>query len=127
MSVMLLRGMTIYTYIVMNGNNAGEMVCCLVHAHLKDVLGHLQIKWHAQEMVPAMMGSEHGQVGRFITSSVTISYGVHSICSWYSMGTFLLVCWIGGMEGLVLMVYVPDMVSIVLNEPGKVHLKVMMS
>ena len=39
--VMLLRGMTIDAYIVMYGNNARETVCCLVHSHLKDILGHL--------------------------------------------------------------------------------------
>ena len=63
---MLLGGMAIYAYIVMYGDNAGEMVCCLVHAYLKDVLGDLQTEWHVQEMVPAMMGVERGQVARFL-------------------------------------------------------------
>ena len=36
------------------------------HSHLKDVLGHLQTKWHAQEPVPATVGIKHGQVGRSI-------------------------------------------------------------
>ena len=58
--------MAVYTYIIMNGNNTSEMVCFLVHAHLKDILGHLQTKWHVQEAVTAMMGIEHGQVGRFL-------------------------------------------------------------
>ena len=65
-SVMPLRGMAVYTYIIMYGDYAREMVCCLVHAHLKDILGHLQTKWHVQEAIPAMMGIEHGQVGRFL-------------------------------------------------------------
>ena len=60
---MLLRGTAIYAYIVMNGVNAPEMVCYLVHAHLKDTLGHLQAKWHVQEPVPAMVIVECGQVG----------------------------------------------------------------
>ena len=38
---MLLRGTTIDAYIVMYGDNAREMVCYLVHSHLKDILGHL--------------------------------------------------------------------------------------
>ena len=57
----------------------------------------------------------------------TMSLRVHSICSWYSMGTFLWACWTGRMEGSILMVYVPDMLPIVLNELGKAHFKVMMS
>ena len=65
-SVMLLGSVAIYAYIVMNGNNAMETVCCQVHVHLKDILGHLQTEWHAQEAVPAMMGIECGQVGRFL-------------------------------------------------------------
>ena len=44
----------------------GEMVCCLVHVHLKDIFLHLQTKLHVQEMVPVMMGIKHGQVGRFL-------------------------------------------------------------
>ena len=53
--VMFLRSVAIDAYIIMNGGNAGEMVCYLVHVHLKDILGHLQAKRHAQEPVPAMM------------------------------------------------------------------------
>ena len=64
--VMLLGGMAIYAYIIMNGNNANGRVCYLVHAHLKDVLGHLQTEWHVQEVVPAMVGIECGQVGRLL-------------------------------------------------------------
>ena len=59
---MLLRGMTIDAYIIMYGNNAGETVCCLVHLHLKHVLGHLQTEWHMQEPVSAMMCIESGQI-----------------------------------------------------------------
>ena len=40
-SVMFLMGMTIDTYIVMYGDNDGEMTCGLVPLHLKDVLLHL--------------------------------------------------------------------------------------
>ena len=65
-SVMPLRGMAVYTYIIMYGDYAREMVCCLVHAHLKDILGHLQTKWHVQETVPAMMSIKHSQLGRFL-------------------------------------------------------------
>ena len=61
---MLLGGMTIYVYIVMYGDYAGEAVCFLVHTHLKDTLRHLQTEWHMQEMMPPMMGIEYGQVGR---------------------------------------------------------------
>ena len=52
---MFLRSAFIDAYIMVNDNNAGEIVCYPVHAHLKDVLGHLQAKRHAQEPVPDMM------------------------------------------------------------------------
>ena len=52
---MLLRSAAIDAYIIM-------MVHYLVHAHLKDVLGHLQAESHAQEPVPATMCVESGQV-----------------------------------------------------------------
>ena len=65
-SVMLPGGIAIYAYIVMYVNYAGETVCCLVHSHLKDDLGHLQTKCHVQEIVPPKMGIECGQVGRFL-------------------------------------------------------------
>ena len=35
--VMFLRSVAIDAYIIMNGINVGEMVCYLVHVHLKDV------------------------------------------------------------------------------------------
>ena len=38
------------------------MVCCMVHSHLKDILGYLQTEGHMQEMVPAMM---HVEVVRY--------------------------------------------------------------
>ena len=65
-SVMLLVGTAIYAYMIMNGNYAGETVCCLVHADLKDIIGHLQTEGHAQEPVSVMVGVEHGQVGRLL-------------------------------------------------------------
>ena len=185
--VMLLGDMAMYAYVIMYGNNTGEMVCCLVHAHLKDILGHLHTEWYVLEMVPAMMDIECGQIGRFlidvhapeailsiqlpqagsctelireliknrgfimfshngllrsfglrhmpsvplglwgyvrhdthsvgweteaIAPLVTMSVRVHSICSWYCMGTFFWACWTGGTEGSVLMVYVADMLPI---------------
>ena len=61
-SVMLLRGMAIEAYIIMYGNYAREMVCYLVHVHLGDVMGHLHAKRHMQELIPATMGIESGQV-----------------------------------------------------------------
>ena len=60
---MFLRGMAINTYIIMYSNYARETVCNLVHAHLEDVLGHLQGKRHMQELIPATMDTESGQVG----------------------------------------------------------------
>ena len=63
--VMFLRGVAVDTYVIMYGDNAGEMVCYLDHAHLKDILGHLQTKRHAQELVPATMSVKCGQVGKF--------------------------------------------------------------
>ena len=64
--VMSLRSAAVDAYIIMNGDNAGEMVHCLVHVHLKDIFGHLQAKQHAQEPVPAMMCVKDGQVGRLL-------------------------------------------------------------
>ena len=59
---MLLRSAAVDAYIIMNDNNAAEMVHYLVHVHLKDILGHLQAERHAQEPVPVMMHVESGQV-----------------------------------------------------------------
>ena len=59
---MLLGGMAVYTYIIMNGNYAWDMVCCLVHSHLKDILGHFQSEWHMQKPVSAMICVESGQI-----------------------------------------------------------------
>ena len=42
------------------------MVCCLVHSHLKDILGHLQPEWHMQEPVPTTMCVKHGEILRFL-------------------------------------------------------------
>ena len=53
--VMVPGGMVIDHY-------AKNMVCYLVHSHLKDILGHFQTKRHMQEPVSAMMGIKHGQV-----------------------------------------------------------------
>ena len=61
--VMFLRDAAINAYVIMHGNYAGEMVCYLVHAHLKDVQGHLQAERHVQEPVPAAVSVKHGQVG----------------------------------------------------------------
>ena len=63
---MLLGGMVTDAYIVMYCDYASEMVCCLVHTHLKDVFGHLQTKWHMQELVPAMIVIKGGQVRRLL-------------------------------------------------------------
>ena len=60
--VMLLRSVAVDAYLIMYGNNAREMVCCLVHVHLKDVLRHLQAEKHVQEPTPAMLHIEGGQV-----------------------------------------------------------------
>ena len=59
---MVLRGMAIYTYIIVYCNYAGETICGLVHSHLKDILGHLQTERPIQEPVSTTMGIEHGQV-----------------------------------------------------------------
>ena len=63
---MFLRSAAVDTYIIVNGNNAGEMVHYLVHVHLKNVLGNLQAKSHAQELVTAMMHVKGGKVGRLL-------------------------------------------------------------
>ena len=65
---MVLRGTAIDAYIIVYSNDARETACCLVHSHLKDVLGHLLTKRHMQEPVSAMMGIECGQIGRFLIS-----------------------------------------------------------
>ena len=53
-SVMFVRSVALDAYIIVNGDNAGE-VHYVVHMHLKDILGHLQAKRHVQELVPAIM------------------------------------------------------------------------
>ena len=63
--VMFLRS-EVDAYIIINGDNAGETVSYLVHVHLKDILGHLQAKRHAQEPMPATMCVKSGQVGRLL-------------------------------------------------------------
>ena len=63
---MLVRGMAVYAYIIMDGNYAWEMVYCLVHSHLKDILGHLQSELHMQEPVSAIMLIESGKIQRFL-------------------------------------------------------------
>ena len=60
--VMVLRGTAVDAYIIMYWDNARDMVCFLVHSHLKDVLGHLQTRGHKQEPISAMMGIESGQI-----------------------------------------------------------------
>ena len=62
-----------------------------------------------------------------ITPFSTISLRVHSICSKYSMGTFLHACWTGIMVGLVLIVSVPDIFPMVLKEAGKACFRAIMS
>ena len=59
-SVMVLRGTAVDAYIIMNGNYAWEMVCCLVHSHLKGILGNFQSEWHMQEPVTTTMHVEGG-------------------------------------------------------------------
>ena len=63
---MVLRGTALGTYIIMYHDNAREMVCRLIHSHLKDLLGHFQTERHMQELVSATMGVEHGQIQRFL-------------------------------------------------------------
>ena len=46
--VMILRGLVIDMNIIMDGYDSGWMVSNLVHAHLKDILGHLQTKGHGR-------------------------------------------------------------------------------
>ena len=63
---MLLGGMAIDAYIIVDHNDARETVCFLVHLHLKDILGHPQTKWHMQEPISVMMHIEGGQIQRFL-------------------------------------------------------------
>ena len=69
------------------------------------------------------VGSETGAM----TPWVTMSFRLHTSCSWYLIGTFLWGCWIGDTEGSVLMVYVPGMFPMVLNKPGKACFRATMS
>ena len=56
--VMVLTGMAVHACIIMYCDYAGEIVCCLVHSYLKDVLEHFQTKRHMQEPVSATTGIE---------------------------------------------------------------------
>ena len=62
-----------------------------------------------------------------MTPFLTISLRLHSICSQYSMGTFLWAHWTGVMLQLVLMVQVPDIFPIVLKESRKACFREIMS
>ena len=53
-------------YIIVYCEYARETVCCLVHAHLKDVLGHIQTKCLMPEPVSATVGIKCGQIGRIL-------------------------------------------------------------
>ena len=57
-SVMLLRHSPIETYIIMDCDAARELVCHLLHVHLKDILQHHKTEWLAQEPVFSTMGIE---------------------------------------------------------------------
>ena len=59
---MVLGVKAVDTYIVMYHNNSRETVCCLVHSHLKDTLGHFQTERPMEEPVSATMGIECGQI-----------------------------------------------------------------
>ena len=59
---MVLRGTAVDAYIIIYCDYAKQKVCCLVHLHLKDVLGHFQTKGHMQEPVSAMMHIKCGQI-----------------------------------------------------------------
>ena len=60
--VMPLWGTAIDAYVVMDDDDTREMVSDLIHAHFKDVLAHLQDKWHLQEWIPPFVGVEHCQI-----------------------------------------------------------------
>ena len=59
---MVLGDMVVDVSIFVSSNYARELVCGLVHSHLKNVLGHLQTERHRQEPVSVMMGIECGQI-----------------------------------------------------------------
>ena len=59
---MVLGSMVIDAYIIVDHDNAGKLVSCLVQLHLKHILGHLKTKWHMQESVSARMHIEGGQI-----------------------------------------------------------------
>ena len=60
--VMVLGGMAVDTDVIMDGYDAWKLVSDLVHAHLEDVLAHLEAKGHVQGLVPSLVGCEGGQV-----------------------------------------------------------------
>ena len=92
----------------------------------------LRIKAYAQGAIRLLwIGEGKYPFGRLwtvaITPLLTTSSRVHSICSQYSVGTFCQACWTGVTEGLVLMVWVSEVLPMVLKEFGKAHFKATMS
>ena len=61
-AVVLLWGMAINTDIIIDGNDTWEVVSDSVHAHLEDILAHLQAEGNVQEPVPSFVGVEGYQV-----------------------------------------------------------------
>ena len=55
---MLLGVLAIDVYLIMDCDDARQMVCDLVHVHLEDGLAHLQDNGHAHELVPTFVGIE---------------------------------------------------------------------
>ena len=68
-----------------------------------------------------------GSVTGAIMAWSTISCKSFSMASLHSMGTFLLVCCTGGIEGSNLMVYTPGMLPVVSNEWGNAFFSEIMS
>ena len=56
-------GLAVDVYVIMDGNDTGEMVSYLVHLHLEDVLAHLHSEMHAQELILPFVGLECCKVG----------------------------------------------------------------
>ena len=64
--VMLLMDMAIDTHIILDGYDTRKTVNDVVHAHLEDILAHLQTEGHMKRLVPPL-----GGVGTFSGMSLS--------------------------------------------------------
>ena len=54
----------VYADVIMYSDDSWEAIGYVFHAHLKDVLGHIESKWHVKETVTSLVSIKCCKVGR---------------------------------------------------------------